>query len=188
MARKSGKWDGELAEPIDIIRCKSNSLKPATKTDMVFDIMAKQLDKLFLLLKHYNIPNTKDQVCWMLLSLRLANEFVPGFKSRVKKHFPKIESYEAFCFYKYIQNLIDDEKLTIARAVEVLCSKTNKKTKSDLEREFRTIKKNSKVVSIFEEMFKNMQKKFPDFNYKELDVFSDLEKNAISYILQGGKK
>ena len=48
--------------------------------EAINSILNQRIEKLILLLKHYNIEDTKDP--WLLLSLRLACAFVPGLQVR----------------------------------------------------------------------------------------------------------
>ena len=75
------RFSGALQTPI----IQSLSHQPvvdgvANIDEAINSILNQRIEKLILLLKHYNIEDTKDP--WLLLSLRLACAFVPGLRVR----------------------------------------------------------------------------------------------------------
>jgi len=70
---KIPSFSGELRIPI------VHSRPLGAEIDEVMNsILAQRIEKLILLMKHYNLENTKNP--WLLLSLRLGCAFVPGLR------------------------------------------------------------------------------------------------------------
>jgi hypothetical protein len=79
-------FEGPLAEAIETrrmplwLRSGSDDEKTFLR-DWSMEIACKRFAKLPLLMEHYQIPETlKSPVCFVLLALQLATDFVPGFK------------------------------------------------------------------------------------------------------------
>jgi hypothetical protein len=71
------KFEGPLKQPILVKRITDPNLD-----ELMWNIFNHRLNKLHLLLSHYALEDTDDP--WLLLSLRLACAFVPGFKVKRK--------------------------------------------------------------------------------------------------------
>jgi hypothetical protein len=71
---KRPRFTGELQRPI--VQPLSQ-LTEGEQDAVLASILSQRIDKLVLLLKHYEIENTSDP--WLFLSLRLASKFVRGF-------------------------------------------------------------------------------------------------------------
>jgi hypothetical protein len=66
-------YSGPLLTPIVPPRWRAHEVEKVYS-----DIRAQRIEKLILLLKHYDLANTQEP--WLLLSLRLGCAFVPGLQ------------------------------------------------------------------------------------------------------------
>jgi hypothetical protein len=76
--RTSPKFSGLLAEPISM-PSSGGLLGHLDEEERRSHAFGQQFDKLFLLLDHYGIDR-KNKNCWIILSLCLGEEYVPGMR------------------------------------------------------------------------------------------------------------
>ena len=76
--KRPPKFSGRLSEPI-YEPIGGGVLGLPSQENVETRIFDRQFDKLFLLLDHYKIDR-ESKNCWILLSFRLANDFVPGMQ------------------------------------------------------------------------------------------------------------
>jgi hypothetical protein len=136
MARKNHPFKGELAKPIRIqtprkptISLLEEDSENAEKMRL-HQIAVRQtrtkatlerLSKLSLLLEHYGLKNECNEVKWLLLVMKLAEDYVPGFQIEERKTVGRKKSWtdhELFMLYFQVRARIEATKSN-ARTINI---------------------------------------------------------------------
>lgn len=157
---------------------KNSSLQVHVENTLI--LMEEHLNKLGILLDHYNI-NKNDENCWLFLSLALARDYIEGFKTTFDKPAGRKEEWTD----NELIRLYFDVRLKSLNAPKYIKSSVNwayKEIAKEKEKEARRSKKNQNETKTYSsKTLQNLfikSKKLPDI--KIINIFESMSKKPFS--------